>query len=55
VKDFTYTNGRREAQAWLAHQLTWERILGDLRERAEDEDAPVALAEAVRRPDAAAA
>jgi hypothetical protein len=55
VNDFTYTNGRREAQAWLAHQLTWERILGDLRARSEDEQGPVALADAFPGSDAAAA
>ena len=45
VNDFTYTDGRREAQAWLAHQLTWERVLTDLRDRSEGTAEPVALAD----------
>ena len=41
VNDFTYSDGRREAQAWVAHRLTWERVLTDLRARAEETGEPV--------------
>ena len=44
VKTFTYSDGRREAAAWLAHQLTWERLLTKLREHSTEEQHPVTAA-----------